>query len=252
MSVNDKVVLITGGALGVGRFCALQFAGEGAKVSLCDIDDEGLAEIDEKLTPITDGEHIAKHADIRDEESVKSFVAQTAEKFGRIDVLINNAAIVPHFMWGTEIWPPVQDMDFGFWKDVFDTNVHGSFLYMKYVVPHMLSQGGGHIINLHSGKPTFKPGTTSLNNSRGCPYFASKTALYVMTRYFGEDLKESNICIVSMSGAVIATDRAPEHVRAKMPGPEVLGRRFLLAAECPMELSGRWVEEGRGGLVPND
>jgi hypothetical protein len=58
--------------------------------------------------------------------------------------------------------------------------------------------------------------------------------------------------MVSMSGAVIATDRAPEHVRAKMPGPEVLGRRFLLAAECPMELTGRWVEEGRGGLVPTD
>lgn len=252
MAVKDKVVLVTGGALGVGRFCALQFAEQGAKVALCDIDEGGLAEVDGTLKDLTGGDHIAKRSDIRSEEEVKAFVAEVVERFGTIDVLINNAAIVPHFMWGTELWPSVHEMDFEFWKNIFDTNVHGQFLYLKYVVPHMIANGGGHIINLHSGKPTYQPNSLHLANARGCPYFASKTALYQMTRYWGEDLREHNICMVSMSGAVIATDRAPEHVRAKMPGPEVLGKRYLMAAEAPMELAGHWVDEIRGALAPND
>jgi NAD(P)-dependent dehydrogenase (short-subunit alcohol dehydrogenase family) len=252
VSLAEKVVVITGGALGTGRYCGQQYAKAGAHVAIADINERGLHEVGELLAAESDVKHLVRNVDIRVEDDVRSFVEEAAATFGRIDVLVNNAAIVPHAQWMTEasIWPPVKDMDFSFWQNVFAVQLDGSFLFIKYVVPRMESQGHGHIINVMNSGPNYIKNTARLSSARRVPYTASKVALHNMTQYIGEDLRDSNICVVGVSGEAFATDRAPQEARNRLPGPEILGNRFLLAAEAPMELTGMWVTEKDGGLVP--
>jgi NAD(P)-dependent dehydrogenase (short-subunit alcohol dehydrogenase family) len=254
VSLAGKVVVITGGALGTGRYCAQQFAEAGAHVAIADIDEQGLKEVEELLGKISDTKHLVRRVDIRNEDEVKKFVEEIARTFSRIDVLVNNAAIVPHAQWMTKasMWPPIKDMDYGFWRNVFAVQLDGSFFFIKYVVPHMEAHGGGHIINVMNSGANYIPNTARLSSARRVPYTASKVALHNMTQYVGEDLRDSNICVVGVSGEAFATDRAPEEARKRLPGPEVLGKRFLLAAEAPMVLTGMWVEEKSGGLVPRN
>jgi NAD(P)-dependent dehydrogenase (short-subunit alcohol dehydrogenase family) len=252
VSLTDKVVVITGGALGTGRYCAQQYAEAGAHVAVADINQEGLQEVSDLLSDRSDRKHLLRRVDIRNEDEVKAFVDEVIASFEHIDVLVNNAAVVPHALWMTEasIWPPIKDMDFSFWRQVFAVQLDGSFLFIKYVVPHMEAQGGGHIINVMNSGPNYIKNTARLSSARRVPYTASKVALHNMTQYIGEDLRESNICVIGVSGEAFATDRAPEEARNRLPGPEVLGNRFLLAAQAPMELTGMWVAEKSGGLVP--
>jgi NAD(P)-dependent dehydrogenase (short-subunit alcohol dehydrogenase family) len=252
VSLAEKVVVITGGAFGTGRYCAQQYAKAGAHVAIADINDQGLQEVGELLAAESSGKQLGRHVDIRAEDEVREFVDEVAATFGRIDVLVNNAAIVPHAQWMTDasIWPPIKDMDFSFWQQVFAVQLDGSFLFIKSVVPHMEAQGEGHIINVMNSGPNYIKNTARLSSARRVPYTASKVALHNMTQYIGEDLRDSNICVVGVSGEAFATDRAPEEARRRMPGPEILGNRFLLAAEAPMELTGMWVSEKGGGLVP--
>jgi NAD(P)-dependent dehydrogenase (short-subunit alcohol dehydrogenase family) len=252
MSLAGKVAVITGGANGTGRYVAQQYAESGAYVAVADIDEQGLEDLRAWLAKQSDRKHLTKRVDIRNENEVKAFVAEIVAVFSRIDVLVNNAAIVPHAQWMTKssIWPPIKDMDYSFWKNVFAVQLDGSFFFIKYCVPHMEARGGGHIINVMNSGANYIPNTARLSSARRVPYTASKVALHNMTQYIGEDLRESNICVIGVQGEAFATEKAPEEARKRMPGPEILGKRFLLAAEAPMIFTGMWVEEKSGGLVP--
>ena len=233
MSVTDKVVIITGSAGGIGRYVAKTFAWEGAKVVTADI--KPLETVADELEEIG-VEHLEVPTDVRDEEAVHNMVGKTLDRFGRIDVLINNAAIVSHFQWGLPLWPKIRDMDREFWHRVMDTNMGGIFLCTKHVLPHMEAQRSGHVVNTMGG------GLSA--------YGVSKSAIPAFTRLLAEEEKDFNICVVTISpGARIATEDAPAEARARMPGPEFVGNRFVLAAQAPMELTGQWLNLEDGKLV---
>ena len=138
--MDGKVAVITGSGRGIGRHIAKTFADAGADVVVADIVplDTVEREIQERGV-----QALAVPTDVRSEEQVQSLVNATMEKFGRIDVLVNNAAIVTHFLWGLPRWPRVRDMEKEFWDKVIGTNLGGTFLCTKYVLPHMEAQRSG-------------------------------------------------------------------------------------------------------------
>jgi NAD(P)-dependent dehydrogenase (short-subunit alcohol dehydrogenase family) len=228
--IRDQVAVITGGAKGIGREVALTYAHEGAKIAIADIDRERLRQTERELRGVVDHVLVLED-DIRQEHSVKRMMAEVADRFGQIDILVNNAGIVPHFAWGLPRWPKIRDMDELYWDKVLSTNLGGTFLCTKHVLPYMESKGSGHVITLHGGGG---PGS--------CVYVVSKDAIRTFTRFVAEEERDQGICIVCVSpGAAIATEDAPEEARQRMPGPETLQKHFLLAAEAAMELSGKLV-----------
>lgn len=244
MGWENKAVVITGGAMGIGRYIALGAAERGANVAIGDIDETGLSDMRDELSAYGH-KVLTLRVDVRQEQDARALMDQAAEAFGKIDYLVNNAAIVPHFMWGGPRWPRVRDMDFSFWSNVIATNLHGTWLCSKYAIPYMESQGSGHIVNLHGGGGTTPPGAMA--------YVTTKEAGVVFSRYLAEEVREHNICVMSLSpGAAIATERAPEEARSRMPGPDSSTDRFFLAAEAGMDLSGHLVDLVDGKLVAID
>jgi NAD(P)-dependent dehydrogenase (short-subunit alcohol dehydrogenase family) len=238
MTMQGKTVIVTGAAMGIGRFIAHTFAKDGANVVIGDIEDEGLATVSAELRGLG-AEALAQKTNVRDEDDVRRLVDAAAQRFGRIDALVNNAGIVPHFQWGGPRWPAIRDLDKAFWDRVLDTNLGGTMLCTKHVVPYMERQGSGHVINLYGGGR----GTGS------SPYVISKEAIRYFTASVAEEEREHNVCVVVLSpGAAIATERAPEEARQRMPGPELAANRFVLAAQVGMDMSGHLLDLKDGRL----
>src|SRR4030095_9869575 len=102
-------------------------------------------------------ETLAEHGDVRDEDSAKAMGDAVINRCGQIDVLVNNAAILPHFAWNIPRWPLIADMPVDFWNRVIHTNLYGTFFGTKHVIPHMKQRKTGHIVNLYGGGGV-KPG----------------------------------------------------------------------------------------------
>ncbi len=238
--LEGKVVIVTGGAKGIGRHAAKTFAQEKTKVVIADIDKELLQKTSSELGQFTGT--VGINVDVRNEDDVRRMVDQVADRFGQIDVLVNDAAIVPHFAWGIPRWPRIRDMEKDFWDRVVQTNLGGTFLCTKYVLPYMEARRSGHIINLYGGGGVKPPGA--------CAYVVSKEAIRTFTRFAAEEVRESNVCVVTMSPRVpIATEGAPEEALRRLPGPEILGNGFVLAAQLPLDLSGQMFAYLDGKLV---
>ncbi len=243
MNWNERSVVISGAAMGIGRHIALGAAARGAQVAIGDIDEASLRQVEGELRA-HGNKVVALVTDVRVESEVRRLMETAFNEFGSIDYLVNNAAIVPHFAWGGPRWPKVRDMDLAFWSKVIDTNLQGSFLCCKHAIPFMEKKGSGHIVNLYGGGGPVPPG--------GLAYVMTKEALVTFSQYLAEEVREHNICVMSVDpGGAIATERAPEEARARMPGPESVGERFFLAAEAGMEFSGHLVNlvDGRLAII---
>lgn len=241
----SKVVIVTGGAKGIGLFAAGTLLDAGHSVVIADIDAAALQAAEKQLAGR--GDLLELQTDVRSENSVQAMVQQTIDRFGRVDVLINNAALVSHsHMWPDPVWgapwPVVRDMSLEFWNDVFETNVTGTFLCSKYVIPHMERQGGGVIVTLTGGGSAEKLGVLT--------YALSKQLCGQFARYLAEEVRAANIVVISMNpGGTIATEDAPPEVKAAgFPGVEVVGNRFVLACDATMEMTGRAVDVKDGKL----
>jgi NAD(P)-dependent dehydrogenase (short-subunit alcohol dehydrogenase family) len=236
----NKVVVITGSGQGIGKHAATTFAREKAKVVIADFNADLAKKTALELGRLT--EAVAIETDVRDEVSVKSLVDQVIARFGQIDVMINNAAIVPHFAWNIPRWPLFADMPLEFWDRVVKTNLYGTFLGTKHVIPHMAKRKSGHIINLYGGGG-IRPGGAGT-------YMVTKDGIRTFTRYVAEEVRDVNICVVTFSPRVpIATETAPEEALKRLPGPQVLGNGFVLCAELLMEQSGKCFAHDNGKLV---
>lgn len=233
-ALDGKVAVITGSAKGIGRMAALAFAREGAKVALVDVDEARLkdtaGEIGSAALPVA--------TDVRSDDSVKQAMARVADHFGGIDILVNDAGIVPHFQWGVPKWDRIRDMEDAFWERVQGVNLGGTFRCTKHALPYIERRGGGHVLSLHGG-----------GGERAVAYVTTKEAIRVFTRYVAVEERGSNICVicVSPSGA-IATEDAPEEARQRLPHPDSLEPLFVLAAQAGMDLSGKTVRLKEGGL----
>lgn len=238
--LEGKVAIVTGGGKGIGRHAAKTFAQEKTKVVIADIDKELMQKTSSELGQFTDT--LGINVDVRNEDDVRRMVDQVVKRFGQIDVLVNDAAIVPHFAWGIPRWPRIRDMEKDFWDRVIQTNLGGTFLCTKHVLPYMEARRSGHIINLYGGGGVKPPGA--------CAYVVSKEAIRTFTRFAAEEVREANVCVVTISpGVPIATEGAPEEALRRLPGPEILGKGFVLAAQLPMDLSGQMFAYQDGKLV---
>jgi NAD(P)-dependent dehydrogenase (short-subunit alcohol dehydrogenase family) len=243
-AVQGRVVIVTGGAKGIGRYAAHTLAKAGAKVVLADADAERLQQTLGEVKKLG-AQALAVATDVRDEKDVRRLVFEVADRFGQIDALINDAGIVPHFNWGIPRWPRVRLLSYDFWNSVIQTNLGGTFLCSKYVVPFMEKRRSGNIVNLWGGG---RP-----ENHGAAAYVVSKDAIRTFTKYLAEEEREWNVCVVAFSPKqAIATEDAPEEARKRLPGPESLGNGFLLAAQAEMELTGKTVEHRDGKLVTVD
>ncbi len=269
MSLQGKVVIITGGAQGVGRYVARTMAAEGARLAIADI-----APMDTVADEVQQAgaEVLTVPTDVTREGQVRSLMEQVHRCWGRIDVLINNAGIVTHFHVGAPRWPRIRDMDRGFFQKVMDTNLVGTFLCTKHGLPYMESLNEGHVINFGQGSlsPRQPPGPPNIGS---CVYSTSKIAIRAFTRYVAEEEREFNVCILSMgpggeggstrasrgvwkpgAGGGIITEDSPEWARARGWGTvEGVGNRYVLAAEAPMEFSGHQVvlRDGHLEIAPD-
>jgi 3-oxoacyl-[acyl-carrier protein] reductase len=242
--LEEKVTIVTGGAKGIGRYAAHTLAQAGAKVVIVDVDVERLHKTLGELRNLN-FEALALTADVRHEDEVRRMVHQVVDRFGQIDVLVNDAGIVPHFNWGIPRWPRVRFISKDFWDSVIQTNLGGTFLCTKYVVPFMEARRAGNVVNLWGGGRA--------ENHGAAAYVVSKDAIRTFTRFVAEEEREWNVCVVAFSPKqAIATEDAPEEARKRLPGPESLGNGFVLAAQAGMELSGKTVEHRDGNLVAVD
>ena len=238
--LQGKVVVITGSGQGIGKHAAKTFAQEKAKVVIADFNEELAKKTAAEISEVS--EALAIKTDVRDEASMKSMIEQSLKRFGQIDVLINNAAIVPHFAWNIPRWPLIADMPLEFWDRVIHTNLYGTFFGTKHVIPYMKQRKAGHIINLYGGGG-LRPGGAAT-------YMVTKDGIRTFTRYVAEEVRDDHICVVTFSPHVpIATETAPDEARKRLPGPEILGQGFVLAAQLPMEQSGKCFAHENGKLV---
>jgi len=238
--LKDKIAIVTGGAQGIGRHAAKSLAETGVKVVIADINYDIAKKTASELSKHS--EVVAVQLDIRKENEVLDVFGKVKGMFGGIDILVNNAGVVPHFRWGLPRWPEVSDMPFEFWNKVISTNLYGTFLGTKHAITQMKERGQGHIINLYGGGDTTPPGALA--------YMVTKDAIRTFTRFAAEEVRNSNICVLTFSPRfAIATETAPDKAKERMPGPEILGKAFVLAAEVPMDLSGQCLAFEEGKLV---
>src|SRR5512145_2598536 len=139
MRLKDKVSIITGAAHGIGRAYARRFAEEGAHVVIADIDAPG-GEATAKAIADSGGAAWARTTDVRRYSDVQALIQETTRRFGRVDVLLNNAAIyVTQQLWKG----PVEELPLDEWDRVMEVNLKGVFLCSKAVIPIMKQQGSG-------------------------------------------------------------------------------------------------------------
>jgi len=143
MRLRDKVALITGAGSGMGRVAAQMFAAEGAKVIVAEFGEEAGAETVRMVTD-AGGDATYVQADVSLEDDARRMVDAAVERYGRLDVLYNNAGIMP------EADHSVVDTDVETWDRVMAVNLRGVFLGCKYAIPRMVDGGGGSVINISS------------------------------------------------------------------------------------------------------
>ena len=195
MRLKDKVAIVTGGSSGIGRAICQRFSDEGALVAIGDIDIEGGQET-LRLIQETRGIGTYIRADVSVESDIEAMVEATIRAFGRIDILVNDAAA---FVFGK-----VEDVTQDDWHRVLSVNLVGPANAVKHVVPHMKAAGGGSIVNIASVSSFIaQPGFV--------PYNSSKGALLQLTRCLAMDLAPDNIRVNCVCPGAILTQATEQH-----------------------------------------
>jgi NAD(P)-dependent dehydrogenase (short-subunit alcohol dehydrogenase family) len=187
--LDGKVCVITGAGGGMGREAATVFAGEGAKVCVADLD-VGLAE---ETVSLCTGDAFALGVDVADEAGVREMYAATAERFGGVDVLYNNAGISP----GDDA--SVLDTSVDAWQRVQDVNTKGVFLCCKHGIPHLLECGGGSVINVASFVALLGAATSQIS------YTASKGAVLAMSKELGVQFAREGVRVNALCPGPVET-----------------------------------------------
>lgn len=199
--LSNRVAIITGGARGIGYAISERLLQSGASVCLWDVDPDALDGA--KVTLSSIGPVATAQVDVTDENSVEAATQTTLAAFGKIDLLVNNAGIAGS---NAKLW----EMTLADWRRVVDINLNGPFLTCRAIVPHLLKNGYGRIVNIASiaGKE---------GNPNASHYSASKAGVIALTKSLGKELATSNILVNCITPAVIETDilkqLTPEHVQ---------------------------------------
>jgi NAD(P)-dependent dehydrogenase (short-subunit alcohol dehydrogenase family) len=222
-NLQGKTALITGGAGGIGRATALEFANSGVThLAIVDIDEAGGQET-VKLVKAAGAEAIFVKADVSDAEQVQNYVNQTIDAFGRIDIFFNNAGIEGKVM-------PVQDYPVEEFDKVMAINVRGMYLGMKYVIPHMLNNGGGAIINTAS--------VAGINGAAGfSAYVASKHATLGLTKTVAAEVAPLGIRVNAICPSPV-DNRMMRSLESQANPDDPTGVKEIFAASIPAQRYG--------------
>lgn len=209
--LDGKVALITGGARGIGRTTALLFTQEGAKVAICDVDEAAGREAVQEIER-SGGEALFAKADVSQMPDVEVMVERIKERWGKIDVLLNNAGITrdAQLLKMTE-----EEFD-----AVIAVNLKGTFNCTQAVAPIMIAQGSGRIINVSSVVGLY-------GNFGQTNYVATKAGIIGMTRVWARELGRKGICVNAVAPGFIATEMVssiPQKVIEGMIAKVPLGR----------------------------
>jgi 3-oxoacyl-[acyl-carrier protein] reductase len=241
MRFQDKVVIVTGGAAGIGRVTAERFAAEGAKLAICDVNPEAGAAAAAALGP----EASFRQVDVADEAAVAEWIDAVAERYGRIDVLVNNAGITRDAL--------LLRMKAADWDLVMNINLKGAFLCTRAAVRHMAQQRAGRIVNVASVVGV-------IGNVGQANYVASKAGLIGLTKTVAREFAPRGITVNAVAPGFIETrmtavlsDKVREGFLSRIPlgragtPDEVAGVIAFLASDAAAYLTGQ-VLHVSGGL----
>ena len=208
-----RIAIVTGAAGGIGRAIAVRFAQDGAKVVVADLRKSDVGDLRLEL-------------DVADEAGVARVASETMKAFGRIDILVNNAAL-----FSTLVPSSFEQLDAAEWRRVMDVNTLGVFLCARACVPHMRAGGYGRIINLASGAPL-----------KGVPfllhYVASKGAVIAMTRALARELGKDRITVNAIAPGFTLSDGVKASEAHLRHGGPIAATRAIARDETPEDLVG--------------
>jgi NAD(P)-dependent dehydrogenase (short-subunit alcohol dehydrogenase family) len=264
LDLTGQVVIVTGASRGMGRQAALDFAKRGANIVIAartvDPDDTLPGTLGEALAQIEalGVGALAVPTDLANQDDLQRLVDAAVQRFGGVDVLVNNAAVTVGDMWDKRF----LDLTLEEWRYQFDVNLHAPFTLMQLVVPIMESRGGGRIINITTGsheafrlpEETVAVASANGRNLVVPGYFASKRALDRLGNVIAPELAAKNVFVITMHPGWVATEIVEARLE-DVPADQVSGRPvpmstptrmmvYFAACENPAEYSGRvfWAE----------
>lgn len=225
--LKEKVVIVTGGGHGIGRAYCLGFGSAGARVVSADIDEPAAMKVAKEVNTQTDVKALGVKVDVANEASTKMMVQTILDQFGRIDILVNNAAIfatIPMNRGGIDTIDPAE------WDRMMAVNLKGLFFCCRAVLPTMRKQKSGKIVNISSG--------TALNGSAGrIHYVTSKAGVIGFTRTLAREVGDDNINVNAIApGSTLSEDNPTEEI-IKMRQAR-LTDRALKRVQLPQDLVG--------------
>jgi 3-oxoacyl-[acyl-carrier protein] reductase len=225
-ALKDKIAVVTGAGRGLGKAFALKYAEEGATLVLPDISLER-AEATASEIRKSGGQATALHVDISDEDSTLSVAQQAKALHGRVDVLLNNAALsygTPPRPW--DAWKVEE------WDAFFAINTRGTWLMCKAIAPMMVEAGHGKIINVASDIGRLAPSQWLL------PYACSKAAIHQITQSLARNLGPRGICVNSVAPGLTATEAAVIQPESDQLFEETVAIQCIKRREVPGDLVG--------------
>jgi NAD(P)-dependent dehydrogenase (short-subunit alcohol dehydrogenase family) len=216
MRLASKVCIVTGAGSGIGRASALLFGAEGGLVVAADLDEPSAGETAEAIG----GDAVAHRVDVADEEQTLALVARVVERFGRIDVLFNNA--------GISGVGDLEETTLALWEQVMRVNVQGVFLMSRAVVPVMIRQRSGSIINMSSA-------IAQTGLARRVSYAASKGAVLSLTKSMQVDLAPHCVRVNALQPGTVMTPFVERYLRESYADVEE-GRRSIRSRQLTDDL----------------
>jgi 3-oxoacyl-[acyl-carrier protein] reductase len=228
--LDDERIVVTGASTGLGRGMALRYAEEGARVALCSRSEADLRAVADEAA----GETLVLPTDVTDRDAVMAAVDTVVDAWGGVDTLVNNAGIGLLNLYGEG--RPFHEIDAADWRRIVDVNLHGVFHCTQAVLPHMLDQGRGNLLNVSSGWGRYaSPGYA--------PYITSKHGLEGLNKTLALDYEDAGINSNCLDpGGRVATgfwSHLPEAEQADILDPDVMNEAaVLLATQGPGGVTG--------------
>jgi 3-oxoacyl-[acyl-carrier protein] reductase len=224
--LEGRVAIVTGGGHGIGKAYAQRLAEEGAKIVIAEIDGPAAERLAAELQR-AGFEALGLRTDVADGASVEEMARRTLERFGRIDILVNNAAV---FATVPMSRAPFDQIDPAEWDRMMAVNLRGTWLASRAVIPHMRQQGYGKIINISSG--------TALKGSASrIHYVTSKAGILGFTKSLAQEVGKDNICVNCVAPGSTLSEENPDEALVRYR-QAAASSRALQRMQTPEDLVG--------------